>query len=132
MCFTCVLIKEEAEGAGPQSHHQNGSSVRSNDIVSCLIMRTSVPLKTEDAPLPRFAATTKFDAWERKFKAFLRTKTLLHFYSKAFWVYSKGFWMLFEGLLDRFAGALRAPFFVKTIRLFYLSSSDDVWSDEAA
>ena len=27
MCFTCVLIKEEAEGAGPQSHHQNGSAV---------------------------------------------------------------------------------------------------------
>ena len=22
MGFTCVLIKEEAEGAGPQSHHQ--------------------------------------------------------------------------------------------------------------
>ena len=32
MGFTCVLIKEEAEGAGPQSHHQNQRALATTRI----------------------------------------------------------------------------------------------------
>ena len=39
--------------------------------------------KLSDVQLPRFAAKTQFVTWERKFKAFLRTKGLQSFYDAA-------------------------------------------------
>ena len=81
MGFTCVLIKEEAEGAGPQSRHQNGSALLIQLIsLIDLLFTMSESSKNVDAPLPRFAANVQFISWERKFKAFLRTKGLQSFH----------------------------------------------------
>ena len=45
------------------------------------------------------------------------------FIGKAFGFYSMGSWVVFERLLGWFAGALRALFFLKTLRLVYSKAS---------
>ena len=86
-CIDIKLIKIETRrrALALSLYHQYGSSL-SYDPSSVFFSGNPDPMsyvensRNVDAPLPRFAANVQYLTWERKFKAFLRTKGLQSFY----------------------------------------------------